>query len=269
MVAVRLVRRVATAARLPMPTVTGVSTLMHPVGPASPGVYWRRRAVIAILLLLLVGGAYSVVGALTSAADEGTGADHSAGQADDGPGDPSADGGAAGDTATSPSTTGTSTSPTTTGTSTADPSTASSTSGATAPSTTGAAGAGACGPESLAVLVSTDDARYSPDAVPVVTMTLRNDGEAPCDVETGSAAVELVVTSGSDRVWSSDDCEQQGGSRVVSLDPGAEDSTTVQWRRERSAPGCRDDLPEPRPGTYVVTGRIGELTSDGVSFVLD
>lgn len=239
---------------------------MHPVGPASPVVYWRRRAAIAILALLLVAGVYSVIGALTSAAGDGTDADQAMVQTDaqiDGrSGDPAAGGGTdddagdgprAGDSATPPAATGTST-------------TASSTSDATAPP---AAAAGACEPGSLAATVTTDDARYSPDAVPVLTLTVRNDSEAPCEVEVGSIAAELVVTSGSDRVWSSDDCEQQGASRVVSIGPGDEDATTVQWRRERSAPGCADDLPAPRPGTYLVTGRLGEVTSEGVSFVLD
>jgi hypothetical protein len=76
------------------------------------------------------------------------------------------------------------------------------------------------------------------------------------------------VVSGSDRIWSSDDCQKEPSSKVQILEPGAELASTVAWPVQRSAEGCPADLPAPRPGTYQLTGRVGDLTSQPVAFAI-
>lgn len=127
----------------------------------------------------------------------------------------------------------------------------------------------ACEDAALDVAVATDATGYGPDDVPRLTLTVTNAGEQPCTVDLGSAdAVELVVTSGSDRIWSSDDCQQAAEPRVVPLEPGAAEEQVVSWQRLRSAEGCPGELGDARPGTYQVTGRVGAVTSEPVVFTL-
>src|SRR3546814_1770186 len=52
------------------------------------------------------------------------------------------------------------------------------------------------------------------------------------------AAVELVVFSGRDRIWSSDDCAPGGPKDVTTLAPGKPVSQRVTWNGRRSRPGC-------------------------------
>ena len=51
------------------------SALLHPVGPEPPRVYWVRRAwLVAILVVLVIGGAYACAGGGSSDNGEGAGA---------------------------------------------------------------------------------------------------------------------------------------------------------------------------------------------------
>jgi hypothetical protein len=92
----------------------------------------------------------------------------------------------------------------------------------------------------------------------------------PCTRDVGQAAREIRVTSGNDRIWSSDDCSPGGAPMVVTLRPGAAPTTfSVTWSRKRSAAGCPAETKEAAPGTYRVTGRFGDLTSAGDTFRLE
>ena len=72
-----------------------------------------------------------------------------------------------------------------------------------------------------------------------------------CLVDAGEAQREIVITSGSDRVWSNRDCIVPGTeTRTLLLAGGQTDTTPFAWNRIRSAEGCPPDLPVPGAGTY-------------------
>ncbi|HVM26223.1 MAG TPA: hypothetical protein VM433_00940 [Mycobacteriales bacterium] len=125
-----------------------------------------------------------------------------------------------------------------------------------------------CADDVLEVETTSDAAQYAPGAAAPLTLTVRNSGDVPCRRALGQGAVELVVTSGQDRIWSSDDCAPGGDEGVVVLEPGGSQSARATWPGTRSAPGCPPDQPVAQPGTYRVNARVGELRVPGAVFTV-
>jgi hypothetical protein len=115
----------------------------------------------------------------------------------------------------------------------------------------------ACGLDALDVNVRSDKRVYKRGEKPKLFISVKNISDLPCSVDLGSDALSFVVTSGEDRVWSSDDCQGKGSKDVRVLKPGQALEARAVWSGARSAPGCPKGQPEARPGTYVVDGRAG------------
>lgn len=78
-----------------------------------------------------------------------------------------------------------------------------------------------------------------------------NGGAEACTVDVGAESRVLTITSGNDRIWSSQDCaSEDAASRLVLLRAGSEHTDTAVWDGARSDADCSQDLPKPRPGTY-------------------
>jgi len=125
-----------------------------------------------------------------------------------------------------------------------------------------------CPDAALDVRATTDARSYPAGVKPVLTLTVRNTGATPCRRPLGQGATELLITSGADRVWSSDDCTSGGPLGEVVLQPAAESTSKVVWSATRSVPGCPSGQRAALPGTYHLSARIGELRRDGDTFVL-
>jgi hypothetical protein len=125
-----------------------------------------------------------------------------------------------------------------------------------------------CPDEALEVTASSDATDYAVGGTAALALTVRNTGTQACRRALGQGAVELIVTSGPDRVWSSDDCAPGGEAGDVVLEPGAQRDARASWSTVRSAPGCPPDQPPAQPGTYQVTARVGELEVPGAVFTV-
>ena len=126
----------------------------------------------------------------------------------------------------------------------------------TSPATTTAPAPGVpdCVPPALALGITADAADVAAGVAPTFTVTITNSGSTECVVDAGDLQREVVVVSGTDRVWSSKDCASADSpARSLLLAPGMTDTTQLAWNRVRSAPGCPADLPAPQPGTYQAT----------------
>jgi hypothetical protein len=123
-----------------------------------------------------------------------------------------------------------------------------------------------CPDEALEVVATAAGADVGVGARTLMTLTVRNTGTVACTRALGQGAVELVVTSGEDRVWSSDDCAPGGDEGVVQVAPGDVQTARATWPGTRSAPGCPPDQPVAQPGTYRVSARVGELRVPGAVF---
>ena len=121
----------------------------------------------------------------------------------------------------------------------------------------------ACAAETTAVVATADATSYALGATAKIGMTITNSGAAACTLDAGSAALELLVVSGEDRIWSSDDCQENAESRPTTVEPGEAGTlaSSVEWTLVRSAEGCAEDLPALKAGTYQLTARAGEITS--------
>ena len=238
---------------------------MHPTGPQSPGVYWvRRAAVLVVLLVLLLGVRWLLTGrgggtpSATPTPSQSSSSSQSStpttrtwlASAKARPvsgtrrrGGPTSR--RSGTVGTSIGWTPTSTSP--------------------KPTSTGTV---ACTKSQISVTASTDAASYPVGSTPHLRMKIENTSSTPCTRDIGASQNELLITSGTARVWSSDDCSPGGGSQVVTMAPGQSYSVAVTWLGKLSAKGCPANQPAATKGTYKLTGRNGDVTSAPAVFAL-
>lgn len=205
--------------------------LLHPVGPLPATVYWVRRAVLAAtavaVLLLLLNWLA-------------------------GRGGPPSRAGAAPVRSHSPAPVTPSSLPSSPSSPTASPT---------------LAAVPACPDRVLSVVAATDATVYPSGRQPVLSVTIRNTGPGSCRRDVGPGARGLTIRSGSDRIWSSDDCEG-AGSATITLARGAARSFALRWPRMRSEPSCPGRGTPARPGTYRLYARLGSITSGPAVFYL-
>lgn len=132
----------------------------------------------------------------------------------------------------------------------------------------------ACTPEQVQVAAVTDADSYPPEQQPLLSLTLTNTGSTPCIATVGTDVQEYVITSGSDRIWSLQDCFTQDAPAEMTLEPGMPMSTTpFAWQRVRSEPGgaCEGERTAAIGGgaTYRLTVTIGGFTSEAKPFILE
>jgi hypothetical protein len=206
---------------------------LNPVGPLPPATYWRRRAVLllGVVVLLLL---------LRSCAGGGSSPKKDALSGTPKP------------TATKP-VPAAPTKPVASST----PAPAS-----TPPVTT----APLCTDAQLTLTVSTDAASYGSGATPKITLSVKNTSATACRRDVGAGAVELLVFSGADRIWSSDDCSPSKATALELLAPGGSQAVVKTWPGRRSKPECAGSQAKAEPGTYVVTARLGTLKKSSSSF---
>ncbi|SCG75763.1 hypothetical protein [Micromonospora humi] len=251
------------------------------VGPLSPAVYWRRRAVVlGAGLLFLIVLLYSCTG--TNKNTGAPGGDPSpGGSAGAAPGPsgsvlapqstaPSPSPGASGDTGGGTDSGG--------GTSTGG---GTGTDGGT--STGGGSGTGDGGasgePVSADGACTDSEIRVTPVAVPanaqrgtVVTLHLKikNVSNRTCSRDVGADLQELYVKAGAEKVWSSDTCGTGKGSDVQSFTPNFERAYELGWNG-RDTSRCADGLaagPYAPIGTYQVFARVGTKISEPVKLTV-
>lgn len=102
---------------------------------------------------------------------------------------------------------------------------------------------------------------YAGSARPHFIVTLVNTGTVMCKADVGPRSLEIRITSGDDRIWSTADCVSGPGTDMRQLERGVPYVRTLDWNRRRSSDNCRADPPAALPGTYVATARMGKLRS--------
>ncbi|XVQ10381.1 hypothetical protein ACQP1W_49065 [Spirillospora sp. CA-255316] len=112
-----------------------------------------------------------------------------------------------------------------------------------------------CDPKSVVVTLTPDSGAYGPGGRPEFRVTAVNTGPRPCRFDVGSHHLDLRITSGDDRVWSSAECFPGPASEVRTLRRGVPYVDTVVWDRRR----CTGDRARARPGTYVVSIHSGTV----------
>lgn len=239
--------------------MTQRATSTRPRGPRrpSPAVARRRRAValaaLALVIVLAVWGGIALAGGqggseaeASASATPSASASHAPSAAELGPtGDPNA----------SPTPTG--------GAGAAGPATP----------TPSAPAAKPCASPAVRVTANLDAERYAAGARPQLSLTLENTGAEPCLIDVGTAKQVYTISSGSDRIWASTDCQRNAQSQLVELGAGQRlESPQIEWVRERSAKDtCDRERPAAVAGgaTYTLTAAVDGISSEPRSFILD
>ncbi|TQN33140.1 hypothetical protein FHX37_3139 [Haloactinospora alba] len=111
-----------------------------------------------------------------------------------------------------------------------------------------------CRPADVVTTLETDKSDYAADGKPEFELSVVNTADQTCTVDVGPTNMELRVTSGDDRIFSTADCVSGNGSDKVQLSRGVPHTETVAWDRKRSWKDCPDkDMSAERPGTYVLS----------------
>lgn len=230
--------------------------LRDPVGPESAPTYWIRRAVLAgacvLVLVLIVWLVASVLGGGSSSKQADavpspvftpdpswTDTGWATPIASPSSGSPSASGSAS--PSGSPSASASSPSATPSG----------STPGSPSPSPTAA-----CDSSSLTAVVKGDARTIAVGGAASFHVTVTNDTGSACTWDLSKVKVDLTVTSGSDRIWSTSDCPAWAPKGTHQLAAGKAWTADVKWPGRRSN-GCKlvdEDLGR---GTYVATASVG------------
>lgn len=128
-----------------------------------------------------------------------------------------------------------------------------------------------CPADRLKVTVRADRQRYAAGQNPYFTLELRNISDTACRYSVDPKATELIVATGTDRVWSSrGECGSAGRAVAQQLAAGA--TVTVRhviWQRNRSGTGCQAIQPElAEAGAYTVSGVVANLPAASSTFRL-
>ena len=129
-------------------------------------------------------------------------------------------------------------------------------------------GAVACEPADIELIPVTDKDSYNAGEQPLLSMTIVNTGTEPCMINAGSDVQEYRITSGSDPIWNSKDCQQNPVTTPIVLEPGIEHGQTTPsfpWGRIRSTPEtCDEERPQVTAGgaTYRLKVLLGSIESE-------
>lgn len=137
---------------------------------------------------------------------------------------------------------------------------------------TDAAASRTCAAGDLQLALTSDATTYAAGATPTFAVTITNAADSSCTVDAGNASIEVLVTSGADRIWSSIDCAvegAEGAERMLLLTAGAQEAASVPWARVRSDATCSSGLAEPRAGTYHAKATLVGAESNDLVFTLE
>lgn len=120
---------------------------------------------------------------------------------------------------------------------------------------------------------ATDARSYGPDARPKLSFSIENTGANKCTFNVGTAVQQFRITSGSDQIWASTDCQKNPENQQVLLEPGRKfESPQLEWVRERSTPDtCEAERPAAVGGDsyYHLKVTVNGAESEPVMFVLE
>lgn len=122
---------------------------------------------------------------------------------------------------------------------------------ATVSPTASVTGVATCGVGDLLIDLAPTTRDFPFPGFPTFQVTVTHTGLEDCKLDPQSTDASLLITSGSDRIWSNLDCAQGVlvGNSVL-LSPDEKVTLTAEWPRIRSNESCAGGLSSPLPGTY-------------------
>ncbi|MDQ7991549.1 MAG: hypothetical protein AAGC63_01380 [Propionicimonas sp.] len=196
-----------------------MGSLLHPVGPEEPRVYWVRRALVigaaALVAVGLVWLLWPQPGVVTA----------------------------------NPPATGTSSS----ATSSPPPST----SVPPTPTPSQPAGPQPCDPSAMRLTVAGFQ-RVKVSTKQTFTLSVINGGKEACILTISPETYTLTVNSGKDRIWSTADCTKWLPAKKLTVQPETAHEFQVEWPLRRSEAKCKVEKAKLQAGTYVATAVLAK-----------
>ncbi|GHE38883.1 hypothetical protein GCM10017673_46580 [Streptosporangium violaceochromogenes] len=125
-----------------------------------------------------------------------------------------------------------------------------------------------CDPADLVLNMQGLGEVYTGDNRPRFVLTLVNVSKVMCTTDVGPRTLEVRITSGADRVWSSADCISGETENLHRLEQGIPYVRQIEWDRRRSGGDCAARRAVARNGTYVATVHSPRLKSRRAVFHL-
>ncbi|MBB2945730.1 hypothetical protein FB565_005488 [Actinoplanes lutulentus] len=138
--------------------------------------------------------------------------------------------------------------------------------GATTAATVAPADGGACADSEISVTPIPATTTVKRGVPLEIRLKIKNIGTRTCTRDVGAEPQELYVEQGAQKFWSSDKCSAATGGDVRAFAPGAEREYMVTWNGRQSSQ-CANNVasgPIPAAGDYELRGRLGQLISDPV-----
>jgi hypothetical protein len=141
------------------------------------------------------------------------------------------------------------------------------------PSASPQAGGTACLPANIKLEAVTDKNVYAATEQPNIGMKITNTGAADCVINLGSTQQELIITSGTEKIWDSKDCQTAPVDTQITLSPNAPKATPlIPWDRTRSSTTTCNATRTPVTAggaSYHLGVKVGQLASKvTVQFIL-
>jgi hypothetical protein len=94
----------------------------------------------------------------------------------------------------------------------------------------------ACTADSVAVTAVTDASSYADGEDPQLSLSLTNTSSTDCVIDAGTRSQVFTISSGSDQVWTSTDCQTGASDLEVLLEAGSSvTGSALTWDRTRSS----------------------------------
>jgi hypothetical protein len=206
-----------------------MGSFLHPVGTQAAWVYWARRVGLLVALVALVGIAF----VLFRPPDDSTLAAVPAGPA----------------------------------TSASQPASASATPAASESPSPTPTGPPACDQTNTGLALAGYQ-KVKQNGKQPFKVALTNNGGVPCVLDLKPANFSLTVTSGTDRIWTTDDCAKWVPAKKQTLKQQKAYEFTIEWGIARSGSGCKQAKSLLRPGTYVATALFADTVKARQVFVV-
>lgn len=126
-----------------------------------------------------------------------------------------------------------------------------------------------CSDADLVLAIVVAHQSYPVDSRFKIQLTITNNSDHACQRDVGPGQQEIYVKAGDQRIWSSDDCSQDQSQYNQAFAPKERRTYWISWTTLRSAPGCPKDQVNAGPGDYAVVGRLATHLSPEVKVSLE
>jgi hypothetical protein len=119
----------------------------------------------------------------------------------------------------------------------------------------------ACDARDVVVNFAATKSSYGKGERPQFRLSVVNTGRRACTFGVGPRELQVQISSGPDRIWSSAQCFGGTGSSIQLLQRGIPYGGVLEWDRHRSAPAsdCSASRLEAQPGTYTAFAKGGGI----------